>query len=259
MARDEYVRVRNWGKYQHYKDGRPVRWIKLWLEILDDYGVANLPDSWKWHLVGVLLLAAKHGNRIPADADWITRRINASEPVELARLLEAGFVEPCESVPIRTNPYQIEPDSSSSLYNSCSKGEGGSEGERERDLDPKVSRQFERACRVFADEPDYTWLTEQIGRDRYSGIDWEYELEKLSDYWQKPPPGRKRRNLKNAIHNWMRNAAKDYAATSQKANQPSKESPHLAPTEIKCKECGESFNNRSHQRAHYRDRHPEAA
>ena len=40
---------------------------------------------------------------------------------------------------------------------------------------------------------------------------------------------------------------------------PPVESPHLAPTEIKCKECGEVFNNRSHQRAHYQEKHPEAA
>ena len=31
------LKVRNWDKLQQYKDGRPVHWIKLYVEMLDDY------------------------------------------------------------------------------------------------------------------------------------------------------------------------------------------------------------------------------
>ena len=88
----EFFRVTNWDQYQHYKDRDPA-WIKLYARLLDDYAFATLPDTTKWHLVGIFLLASKQGNRIPGDARWVQKKIAARTRVDLNALLAAGFIE----------------------------------------------------------------------------------------------------------------------------------------------------------------------
>lgn len=61
-------------KYQHYKD-RNIIWIKLYVDILHDYKFRQLRDSEKWLFVGLILLAVKNDNRIPADFHYISREI----------------------------------------------------------------------------------------------------------------------------------------------------------------------------------------
>lgn len=87
----EYLKVKNFERFQHYKDRSPP-WIKLYNDLLDDYEFARLQDASKWLAVGLWLLASRYNNRIPADPEWIGRRINATEPVDLQPLLNAGFI-----------------------------------------------------------------------------------------------------------------------------------------------------------------------
>jgi hypothetical protein len=96
----EFFRVTNWDQYQHYKDRDPA-WIKLYARLLDDYAFATLPDTTKWHLVGIFLLASKQGNRIPGDARWVQKKIAARTRVDLNALLAAGFIEEDASTPLQ--------------------------------------------------------------------------------------------------------------------------------------------------------------
>jgi ribosomal protein L12E/L44/L45/RPP1/RPP2 len=84
--------VRNFERFQHYKDRSPP-WIKLYNELLDDYSFALLPDASKLHLVAIWLLASRSNNRIPHDSGWIAKRISATEAVDLDLLLNRGFIE----------------------------------------------------------------------------------------------------------------------------------------------------------------------
>lgn len=86
-----HLKVKNFERFQHYKDRSPP-WIKLYNDLLDDYEFARLQDASKWLAVGLWLLASRYNNRIPADPEWIGRRINATEPVDLQPLLNAGFI-----------------------------------------------------------------------------------------------------------------------------------------------------------------------
>ncbi len=47
----EYFGVVNWDKYQHYKDDRPVHWVKLHLSMLNDYDFGTLTDTQKGQLI----------------------------------------------------------------------------------------------------------------------------------------------------------------------------------------------------------------
>ena len=74
------------------KPGTSSKWIPLPLQLLDDYRLKELRDIDRWHYVGICLLAARCGNRLPGDAGWISERIRASEPIDLLRLLGAGLL-----------------------------------------------------------------------------------------------------------------------------------------------------------------------
>jgi len=84
-------RVKNFEKFQHYKDRAPP-WIKLYNELLDDYEFGLLPDASKMHLVAIWLLASRSENKIPFDPAWVGKRINATEKVNLSLLEAKGFL-----------------------------------------------------------------------------------------------------------------------------------------------------------------------
>jgi hypothetical protein len=83
--------VKNFEKFQHYKDRAPP-WIKLYNGLLEDYEFGGLPDASKMHLIAIWLLASRSENKIPFDPKWVSNRINATEPVDLALLAKRGFI-----------------------------------------------------------------------------------------------------------------------------------------------------------------------
>lgn len=64
------VSVRNFSRYQHYKNRRPL-WIKLYLAIKVDRDFKALSCESRILFIYLLLLAAEHDNRIPADPGWL--------------------------------------------------------------------------------------------------------------------------------------------------------------------------------------------
>ena len=91
---DTHLRVRNWEKFQHYRDRDPP-WIKLYNQLLDDYDFSRLPDATKGHLVMIWLMASRNDNKIPNDPEWVGAKISADTPVDLPLLVEGGFLVPC--------------------------------------------------------------------------------------------------------------------------------------------------------------------
>jgi len=91
FSRTHMLSVKNFDKFQHYRDRAPA-WIKLYSSLLEDYEFSMLPDAAKSHLLMIWLLASKLNNSIPNNPDWIRNRINASEPVDVALLIRTGFL-----------------------------------------------------------------------------------------------------------------------------------------------------------------------
>ncbi len=86
-----FFSVKNFERYQHYKDRSPP-WIKLYNDLLDDYEFGILPDASKFHIIAIGLLASRTSNRIPADAGWVARKIGATTTVDLTMLAKSGFI-----------------------------------------------------------------------------------------------------------------------------------------------------------------------
>lgn len=87
----DFLYVPNLEKWQHYKDRCPP-WIKLHRDVLNDYKFSQLQDASKAHLLAIWLLASQLDNKIPFDARWISNRINATEEVDINRLINTGFL-----------------------------------------------------------------------------------------------------------------------------------------------------------------------
>lgn len=92
----DYIQVKNWENFQHYKDRTPP-WIKLYNHLLDDFEFSCLPDASKAHLLSIWLLASRTENKIPFNPKWISNKISATEDVNLDILIEFGFLEKISS------------------------------------------------------------------------------------------------------------------------------------------------------------------
>jgi len=87
----EYLRIKNWEKFQQYRDREP-KWIKLHRALLRNYEFNKLPDTTKAHLILLWLLAAELHNQIPLDKDWIKSEIKAKSKIDFDALVSAGFI-----------------------------------------------------------------------------------------------------------------------------------------------------------------------
>ncbi len=86
------IKIKNWEKHQHYKDRRPP-WIKLHVELLDDYNYIRLHDDSKLLLIHLWLLASKVDNCIPYDLDYLTKKLPIKvKESSLKDLEEQGFI-----------------------------------------------------------------------------------------------------------------------------------------------------------------------
>jgi len=101
----DFLRCKGWKDRQGYKDGRPIHWIKLHTALLEDYKFSQLSEIQQCHVIKIWALAGKTGNKLPNDAKWIARRINAKSKVELDQLITLGFLAPYETVREGTKPY----------------------------------------------------------------------------------------------------------------------------------------------------------
>ena len=93
----KYFQVVNWHKFQQYKDREP-KWIKLHRSLRSKYEWCQLDDAAKGHLIGIWMLAADLGNKIPWDYKWIEAQIGATTEISLDQLLTNHFIEPYRSV-----------------------------------------------------------------------------------------------------------------------------------------------------------------
>lgn len=88
----EYLEVRNLDKYQ---DRRASRWIKVHFTVLTDYDTSQLTPSQKWMYIGLIMLGAQNGNRIPNDPKWIGDLLGADSSEDqygLGPLLRRGLI-----------------------------------------------------------------------------------------------------------------------------------------------------------------------
>ena len=91
----KYLAIRNWAKYQHYKDRRPL-WVKFHMSFLDDPDIMALPIPTRLLSVSILLLAANKENQIPNSPKWMAVELNMPEATikrGIKELLDIRYLE----------------------------------------------------------------------------------------------------------------------------------------------------------------------
>jgi len=93
--------IKNWDKFQQYKDDRPVHWIKLHVELLDDFHFEELPELDQLYILKLWLFAAKNKGCFEGTDKFIARKIGASK-LNMDKLVRTGFI-------VRTEKYETVP------------------------------------------------------------------------------------------------------------------------------------------------------
>jgi len=86
------LRIRNWRKFQHYKDRSPP-WIKLHYDLISSKDWVTLDDCSKLLAVVCMLIASRNDGCIPNDPEYIQRVAYLKKKVDLKPLVECGFLE----------------------------------------------------------------------------------------------------------------------------------------------------------------------
>lgn len=89
----KYLKVKNWGEFQHYKDRNPP-WIKLHRALLDDYEFARLQDASKAHLMLIWLFASQKNGCIPADPVFLKMKLGLEVEPDLKLFIDHGLLLP---------------------------------------------------------------------------------------------------------------------------------------------------------------------
>lgn len=93
----DYLKVKNWDEYQHYKDRCPP-WIKLHTKILNDRAFAMLSCASRGLLMQLWILASEHDGKVPNDLEEIKFRLrdNTIKAEDVNRLISLGFLNSCK-------------------------------------------------------------------------------------------------------------------------------------------------------------------
>lgn len=147
-----HLEVKNWDRFQYYKKRSPP-WIRLYNDLLDDYAFAQLPDASKWHAVGLWLLASRFDNKIPADPEWIARRIGAGTAVDVENLVSAGFVRYCQG------ECGVH---ASDMQHGAPEGEAETEGEREEETETSLVAAVSSPAPTDGSDDEHASLIEEM-------------------------------------------------------------------------------------------------
>jgi len=195
--------VKNWDEFQHYKDRNPP-WIKLHNHLLDDYEFEMLGDAAKGHLLCIWMLASRTKNEMPLDDKWITKKIGASNKVNLEALVTAGFLI-------------VEHDASKLLHNETqlatvsvpSVEERRGEAEKSR-VDISTLQQVESLQAVCSfslnDNSLYYLHQDQFSKwiELYPAVNIESELRKIIGWLDANPSKRKtRKGFMRFANGWL--------------------------------------------------------
>ncbi len=157
----KYLRIRNFEKFQHYKDRNPP-WIKMYAELWGDFHFFKLADASKAHLLGLFMLASKTDNRIPLDLTWMKHEIRATGEIDVDALLASKFVETIGRSASKTLATRKQ---SADLEGEKRRDREETEGEREGvppDL-PQSKVQFGPNRNIWLTPAQYAGLVEKYG------------------------------------------------------------------------------------------------
>ncbi len=197
-SRVDYIRIRNWDRYQHYSRRDPP-WIKLYHKLLDDYDYGCLQDASKLLLMTLYMLASRTGNNIPADPEWIKSKGMLKGKVDIKPLIKCNYIEyVADCKQDASNMIAQCKQDASNMIAQCKQDatpETETETETEKKKKPPPLPKTKYLDSVFLTEPEYKKLQEALGQKSL-----DVGIEKL-DYSITVKGGKYRDHYKTLL-NW---------------------------------------------------------
>jgi hypothetical protein len=198
-----FIKIKNWEKHQHYKNRRPP-WIKLHVELLNDFHYICLQDASKLLLIHLWLLASQKENKVPANLQYLQKMLPVKVTgVTLKDLEKQGFIilckqdasdmlASCEQVAIVETETDKETEKNMSTY-SCSEQKSCSKPDR-----VKIQFSFKDNCFENIQEE-----TLDLWAGAYPAVDLNSELNAMSA-WLVANPKNRKSNYEKFIVNWLK-------------------------------------------------------
>jgi hypothetical protein len=188
-----YIVINKWEKFQQYHDGRKIDWIKLQIDIINEFDKMgepkkyySMPDSAKLTLLHLLCLRPKY-EKIPyPDSKWLKTTLGINS-INVQPLVEAGFITIIDdSVQSGTDSYESVPEIEIEI-------------EKEREIE----REIEREKRRFT-SPTLKEIEDYISEKKY-----EVDPKKFFEYFEAggwvDSKGNKVKSWKQKIITWSGN------------------------------------------------------
>jgi len=100
VSKQRWIVVRNWERFQHYRDRTPV-WIKVYTELLDDPNYLTLTLAERGILQGLWLMTANSRGIVPRSTSYLSRKLGGKiRDQQLASLNHAGYITFSASKPL---------------------------------------------------------------------------------------------------------------------------------------------------------------
>lgn len=167
-----YFRIKNWERFQHYKQRNPP-WIRLHRTLLRDHTFSQLAESEQWMLVRLWLLASESDNHMAFDEKWVRRAINSSRRVPLEKYVNMGFLELVSehdaSALLAEREQVAEPEAEGS--------EGSDSSEQSRADQHEINDRVMRLLKVCRDGDDLTLKVLQKYAPQASEADVAWAIE----------------------------------------------------------------------------------
>jgi hypothetical protein len=97
-------RIKNWHKFQHFKDRRPP-WIKLYREVLDDIEWHRLDPEHAKVLIALWLIASEHDGNLP-NFETLAFRLRTTEKAVIAHVSALSHWLICDDITAISPRYQ---------------------------------------------------------------------------------------------------------------------------------------------------------
>jgi hypothetical protein len=188
------TRVKNWGKFQHFKDRRPP-WIKLYRDILDDVEWHDLSGDDAKALVMLWLIASEHGGVLPSVRALSFRLRQSEEYVKSLIMRLEHWLEPGDIATI-SGGYQSD------------RQETETETETETDRPARKRADKEKAPRVTVRKrlpPDWkpsASVEAQLHTEGFSLFEIQNQVPRFRDYWT--GQGKPMADWDATFRNWVR-------------------------------------------------------
>lgn len=203
----EFYSVKNWERFQHYKDRSPP-WIKLHFEILTCPDWVMIDDTSKLLMIVCMLIASRNDGKVPADAHYFKRVAYLDKIPNFKPLLECGFLEKTQAnaserkqkqadATPETEAYSTEADNEEDSLRSSSSAASGKKSRSSKSKEPAINFNFEsKRWENITDEMKQLWA------DAYPAVDIELELKEMA-LWLDANPKNKKSNYKRFINTWL--------------------------------------------------------